>query len=165
MEDTKGQLTPTRENSRARRPHWVNACAMYSQWISWSIGVDLWPKQPVGTTGYHLKFSPVYLRPWGYLWLRNLPLFQNCNSLVLGFTLRKLYFHFLSHWMRRNRGDSFLFDFEPNGIPLGSKSKRKLSPRSCLIQCERVNGNIVFSVHVCNSMRVYICIDATHKCT
>ena len=33
-------------------------------------------------------------------------------------------------------GDSYPFDFEPNGIPFGSKSKGKLSPRSYLIQCE-----------------------------
>ena len=34
-------------------------------------------------------------------------------------------------------GDSFPFDFEPKGIPFGSKSKGKLSPRSYPIQCER----------------------------
>ena len=39
------------------------------------------------------------------------------------YKLRKLYFHFLSNWMGYDRGDSFLFDFEPNGIPSGSKSK------------------------------------------
>ena len=33
--------------------------------------------------------------------------------------------------------DSFPFDFEPNGIPVGSKWKGKLSPRSYIIQCER----------------------------
>ena len=32
--------------------------------------------------------------------------------------------------MGYDRGDSFLFDFEPNGILFGSKSKGKLSPRS-----------------------------------
>ena len=32
--------------------------------------------------------------------------------------------------MRYSRGDSFPLDFEPNGIPFGSKSKGKLSPRS-----------------------------------
>ena len=32
--------------------------------------------------------------------------------------------------MGYDRGDSFPFDFEPNGIPFGSKSKRKMSPRS-----------------------------------
>ena len=35
-----------------------------------------------------------------------------------------------------DRGDSFPFDFEPNGIPFGVKSKGKLSPRSYPIQCE-----------------------------
>ena len=34
-------------------------------------------------------------------------------------------------------GDSFPFDFEPNGIPFGSKSKGKLTPRSYPIHCER----------------------------
>ena len=32
--------------------------------------------------------------------------------------------------MRYDRCDGFPFDFEPNGIPFRSKSKRKLSPRS-----------------------------------
>ena len=48
-----------------------------------------------------------------------------------------LYFHFLSNWMGYGRGYSFLFDFEPNWIPFGSKSKGKLSPRSYPIQFER----------------------------
>ena len=39
--------------------------------------------------------------------------------------------------MGYDRGDSFPFDFEPNGIPFGSKSKGKLLPRSYAIQCER----------------------------
>jgi len=52
------------------------------------------------------------------------------------FTLRKLCFHFLSHWMGYDRGGSFLIDFEPNGFSFGSKSKGKLSPRSYPIQCE-----------------------------
>ena len=39
--------------------------------------------------------------------------------------------------MGYDRGDSFPFDFEPNGIPFGSKSNGKLSPRSYPIQCER----------------------------
>ena len=34
-------------------------------------------------------------------------------------------------------GDSFPFDYEPNGVPFGSKSKGKLSPRSYPIQFER----------------------------
>ena len=47
--------------------------------------------------------------------------------------------------MGYDRGDSFPLDFEPNGIPFGSKSKGKLSPRSYRIQCEK-KGNTVFSV-------------------
>ena len=39
--------------------------------------------------------------------------------------------------MGYDRGDSFPFDFEPNGISFGSKSKGKLSPRSYPIQGER----------------------------
>ena len=39
--------------------------------------------------------------------------------------------------MGYDRGDSLPFNFEPNGIPFGSKSKGKLSPRSYPIQCER----------------------------
>ena len=39
--------------------------------------------------------------------------------------------------MGYDRGDSFLFDFEPNGIQFGSKSKGKLTPRSDPIQFER----------------------------
>ena len=40
--------------------------------------------------------------------------------------------------MENDLGDSFPFDFEPNGIlPFGSKSKGKLSPQSYPIQCER----------------------------
>ena len=39
--------------------------------------------------------------------------------------------------MGYDRGDSFPFNFEPNGIPFGSKSKGKLSPRSYPIEYER----------------------------
>ena len=64
-------------------------------------------------------------------------------------SLRKLIvFHFPSNWMRSDSGDSFPFDFEPNGFPFGSKSKGKLSPRSDLIQFERRWNTISFlSVH------------------
>ena len=48
--------------------------------------------------------------------------------------------------MGYNRGDSFPFDFEPNGISFGSKSKGKLSPRSYPIQCERKWNTIFLSV-------------------
>ena len=39
--------------------------------------------------------------------------------------------------MGYDRDDSFSFDFEPNGIPFGSKSKEKLLPQSYPIQYER----------------------------
>ena len=39
--------------------------------------------------------------------------------------------------MGYDHGDSFPFDFEPNGISFGSKSKGELSPRSYPIQRER----------------------------
>ena len=39
--------------------------------------------------------------------------------------------------MGYDHGDSFPFDFEHYGIPFGSRSKRKLSPRSYPIQCGR----------------------------
>ena len=38
--------------------------------------------------------------------------------------------------MGYDRGDSFPFDFEPNGTPFGSKMKGKLSLRSYSIQFE-----------------------------
>ena len=57
--------------------------------------------------------------------------------MALGSTLRKLVFHFLSHWMGYDRGDSFPIDFEPNGFSFGSESKGKLSPWSYPFQCER----------------------------
>ena len=40
--------------------------------------------------------------------------------------------------MGYDRGDSFPFDFEPNGFLFGSKSNGKLSPRSYPIQFERI---------------------------
>ena len=58
-------------------------------------------------------------------------------------TLRKLVFHFLSNWIGYDRGDSFPFDFEPNGILFGYKSKGKLSPRSNPIQFDK-NWNTNF---------------------
>ena len=39
--------------------------------------------------------------------------------------------------MGYDRGDSSSSAFEPNGNPFGSKSKGKLSPRSCPIQFEK----------------------------
>ena len=48
--------------------------------------------------------------------------------------------------MGYDHGDNFPLDFEPNGIPFGSKSKRKLSPRSYPIQFERKWKHIFLSV-------------------
>ena len=45
--------------------------------------------------------------------------------------------------MGYDRGDSFPFDFELNGFLFGSKSKRKLSPRSYRIEL------FLFSFTVC----------------
>ena len=39
--------------------------------------------------------------------------------------------------MGYDSGDSFPFDFEPNGFPFDSKSKGKLSPRSYTIKFDR----------------------------
>ena len=39
--------------------------------------------------------------------------------------------------MGYNYDDSFPFDLEPNGIPFGSESEGKLSPRSYPIKCDR----------------------------
>ena len=48
--------------------------------------------------------------------------------------------------MGYDRGDNFPFNFEPNGIPFGSKSKGKLQPRLYPIQCERKEKYCFFSV-------------------
>ena len=58
--------------------------------------------------------------------------------------------------MGYDRGDSFPFDSEPIGVPFGSKSKGKLSPRSYLIQYERKWKSIFLSVSLHK-----ISIDAT----
>ena len=50
--------------------------------------------------------------------------------------------------MGYDRGDSFRFDFEPNGTPFGSKPKGKLSPRSYPIQYERNWKNSFLSVTI-----------------
>ena len=47
--------------------------------------------------------------------------------------------------MGYDRGDSFPFDFEPNEIPFGSKSKGKCYHDHIPLNVEG-NGNIVFSV-------------------
>ena len=76
-------------------------------------------------------------------------------------SLRKLYFHFLSHRMGYDRGDSFPIDFEPNEIQFGSKSKGNFERNGIhLVQNRKENcphdhipfnvkgnGKIVFSVY------------------
>ena len=47
------------------------------------------------------------------------------QTIFLECTLRKLFFHFLSHLMGYDRGDSFPFDFGPNRIPFGSKNQNE----------------------------------------
>ena len=49
--------------------------------------------------------------------------------------------------MGYDRGASFPFDFEPNEIQFGSKSKGKPSPDHIPFNVKG-NGNIVFSVQV-----------------
>ena len=53
------------------------------------------------------------------------------------YTLRKLYFYFLSNRMGYGSGDSFPFDFEPNRIKFCLKQKEKLSPQPYPIRFER----------------------------
>ena len=48
--------------------------------------------------------------------------------------------------MGYDRGDSFPFDFEGNGIPFGSKLKGKLSPDHIPFNVKGI-GCIVFSVY------------------
>ena len=50
--------------------------------------------------------------------------------------------------MGYDRGDRFPFDFEPNGIPFGSKWKGKLSPRSYPIQFDRKLNTSFLSVAI-----------------
>ena len=85
-----------------------------------------------------ITHNPVYAFMFRHSWSQEV-IYWSSETLnkPRTYTLRKLVFHFLSNWMGYDRGDSFPFDIEPNGIPFGSKSKGKLSPRSYPIQCER----------------------------
>ena len=77
------------------------------------------------------------------------------SSLML-YTLRKLYFQFLSNWMEYDHSGSFPFDFEHkwNSIWFG-KSKGKLSPWSYPIQCERKWKCSFLSVQMIDRMTRY----------
>ena len=59
--------------------------------------------------------------------------------------------------MGYDRDDSFLFNFDPNRFPFGSKSKGKLSPRSYPIQYERKWKSSFLSVHAESSL-VYLTV-------
>ena len=50
---------------------------------------------------------------------------------------KKIDLNFLSNLMEHDRDDSFPYDFEPNEIQFGSKSKEKQSLRSYPIRFER----------------------------
>ena len=67
--------------------------------------------------------------------------------------------------MGYDRDDSFPFYFEPNGIPFGSKSKGKLLPCSCPIQCERKWNTSFLSVRVgCISVLLVLRSHRGHNC-
>ena len=65
-----------------------------------------------------------------FLWVSNEEIQQDSEKNFCEcthFTLRaKIHIHFLSNWMEYDRGDSFPFDFELNGIPSGTKWKGNL---------------------------------------
>ena len=81
---------------------------------------------------------------WWQLSYSYLKLKKNCllmwsEQKMLLLALRKLYFHFLSHLLGYDRGDTVflsIFWTKSNSIWF-RKSKGKLSPRSYRIQCER----------------------------
>ena len=61
--------------------------------------------------------------------------------------------------MGYDRGDSFPFDFEPNGILFGAKSKGKLSPQSYPLQFERKWKHSFLSVFIarhCHNTTGYV---------
>ena len=62
-----------------------------------------------------------------------------------------------------DRGDSFPFDFEPNGVPFVSKSKGKLSPWSYPIQCERKWKHNFLSVGGRECVTVYTHVQKKNK--
>ena len=64
--------------------------------------------------------------------------------------------------MGYDHGDSFPFDFEPNGIPFGSKSKGKLSQRLYPIQFERKWKYSFLSVYIIESRQI-LCLNSLTK--
>ena len=63
--------------------------------------------------------------------------------------------------MGYDRGDRFPFDFEPNGIPIDSKSKGKLAPQPYTIQFER-KWNTFFSVYVYKKKNIHKDLTCIH---
>ena len=63
----------------------------------------------------HITIYLTYLKVMSQSYLHRL----TDDVIFISVTLRKLYFHFLLNRMGYDRGDSFPFDFEPNGIPFG----------------------------------------------
>ena len=70
--------------------------------------------------------------------------FQTCKG---NHALGKLVFHFFSNWIGHDRGDSFPFDFEPNGIPFGSENRMKNCHHDHVQFNMKGKGNIVFPVY------------------
>ena len=64
--------------------------------------------------------------------------------------------------MGYDRGDCFPFDFEPNGIPFGSKLKGKLSSRSYPIQFERKWNTSFFSADAPTSSKLFLQVKNLH---
>ena len=50
--------------------------------------------------------------------------------------------------MGYDRGDSYPFEFEPNGIPFGSENRKKNCPHDHIPFNVKGNGNIFFSVYM-----------------
>ena len=93
-------------------------------------------------------------------WCRKTPVSRTAISLSVTIflsgslsTLRKLYFHFLSHWMGYDRGDNFPFNFL-NPIEFHLVQNRKENCHHDHIPFTvKGNGNTVFSVHVVRTHR------------
>ena len=59
--------------------------------------------------------------------------------------------------MGYDRGDSFPFDFEPNGIPFGSENRKENCHHDHIPFNKEGNGNIVFSVHRFSACPTFCC--------
>ena len=89
----------------------------------------------------------LYIYVYIYIFRSSLQLhFHYGEEIRVVCTLRKPYSHFLSNWMGYDRGNSFHFEFQPNGIQFGSKSKIKLSPRSYSNHCESIQKFVFLNV-------------------